>query len=634
MIIDKSAPPQEDGDASVDAGGAIGAGSAGEDTNIIIKKFESPHEDGDAYVDLGGEASCAGGAIGASEDTEMIIENSKPPQEDGDASVDAGGDGSYVAGASGAEYVRHNDAMVSQQREDGGGAGGLAGACGCLYASERADGDGVYSDSFRTPSSPHYSCGGGRATFVLPKSAPSRELETSSYYEDEQILCWCVRCRGTYRRPRHQCHSHESEYGAFVDAPAPSQRHRPMVPAYDMENDVRLSSHGTSRMPNEYMRLLHKSDPKSYDKLKKQYEMDFGQPHGNYNEDNDMDANDIDKSINDWYEEDDVGDDESFLRAEALQRIYKGSKLPQLIASLLVLNLQDPYAWSNASVLALFKLLSQKLLPPTNVFPTSRGYAKKMISKLGLDYNMIHACPNDCILYRVHLLIHLVDEIEIVGVVRTCWMFWVERFMGVLKGLVCQRARPEGSMSEGWVLGECMYYLAKHLERVDEDAPHRWTLDEPTTLSDEPLRITREPYILPAHYEQAFLYAALDSNSPRRQVVPINPRERRIFDTTYVEADQDSLHEDDPTSTEPLPLTTLAQEEPQEEAGDDNDAANDETEDLAMEIEFEPHLLPQPSIALSPTLPLDIHLTAEELQETIQDNEEIELIIDHFPDHD
>ena len=88
---------------------------------------------------------------------------------------------------------------------------------------------------------------------------------------------------------------------------------------------------------------------------------------------------------------------------------------------------------------------------------------------------------------QVHLLIHLVDEIEIAGVVSTRWMFWVERFMGVLKGLVRQRARPEGSMSEGWVLGECMYYLAEHLERVDEDAPRRWTLDEPTTLSDEVL---------------------------------------------------------------------------------------------------------------------------------------------------
>ncbi|MCO5607771.1 hypothetical protein L7F22_061972 [Adiantum nelumboides] len=58
---------------------------------------------------------------------------------------------------------------------------------------------------------------------------------------------------------------------------------------------------------------------------------------------------------------------------------------------------------------------------------------------------------------QVYVLIHLVDKIEIAGVVSTRWMFWVEMFMGVLKGLIRQRAQPEGSMSERWLLGECMY---------------------------------------------------------------------------------------------------------------------------------------------------------------------------------
>ena len=35
-----------------------------------------------------------------------------------------------------------------------------------------------------------------------------------------------------------------------------------------------------------------------------------------------------------------------------------------------------------------------------NALSTLRDEAKKIISKLGLDYNVIHACPNDCILYR------------------------------------------------------------------------------------------------------------------------------------------------------------------------------------------------------------------------------------------
>ncbi|MCO5585943.1 hypothetical protein L7F22_039878 [Adiantum nelumboides] len=164
IIIDKYELPWEDGDASVEDGGAIvGAGSAGEDTYIIIEKSESPQEDCDASGDIGGEESCAGGAIGAGEDTKMIIEKSKqpqeygdgsvdasgdascaggangaagagedmeiiiekfePPQEDGDAFVDAGGDGSCAIGA---KYVRHNDGMMPWQREDGGGAGGVA----------------------------------------------------------------------------------------------------------------------------------------------------------------------------------------------------------------------------------------------------------------------------------------------------------------------------------------------------------------------------------------------------------------------------------------------------------------------------------------------------------------------------
>ncbi|MCO5586856.1 hypothetical protein L7F22_040802 [Adiantum nelumboides] len=153
-----------------------------------------------------------------------------------------------------------------------------------------------------------------------------------------------------------------------------------------------------------------------------------------------------------------------------------------------------------------------------------------------------------------------------------------------------------------------------------------WSVD-----SSKPLRVTREAYILLAHYEQAFSYTAPHSKSPWRQVVPINPQGRRIFDTTYMEADQDSLHKDEPTSTKPLQLTTLAQEEPQEEAVDDNDALDDETKDLAVEFDFEPHHLEErPSIDVPPTLALDVHLTTKELQEMIQDNEEIELIIDLF----
>ena len=43
---------------------------------------------------------------------------------------------------------------------------------------------------------------------------------------------------------------------------------------------------------------------------------------------------------------------------------------------------------------------------------------------------------------QVHLLVHLVDEVKIVGVVSSRWMFFVERYMKTLKDFVRQRAQP------------------------------------------------------------------------------------------------------------------------------------------------------------------------------------------------
>jgi len=40
------------------------------------------------------------------------------------------------------------------------------------------------------------------------------------------------------------------------------------------------------------------------------------------------------------------------------------------------------------------------LLPEENLVPLTVNNAKKTLSVLGMDYEKIHACPNDCILYR------------------------------------------------------------------------------------------------------------------------------------------------------------------------------------------------------------------------------------------
>ena len=40
------------------------------------------------------------------------------------------------------------------------------------------------------------------------------------------------------------------------------------------------------------------------------------------------------------------------------------------------------------------------MLPDGNEIPKSYYYAKKLMCPFGLEYKKIHACPNDCILYR------------------------------------------------------------------------------------------------------------------------------------------------------------------------------------------------------------------------------------------
>ncbi|CAN0847424.1 hypothetical protein LINGRAHAP2_LOCUS15482, partial [Linum grandiflorum] len=51
---------------------------------------------------------------------------------------------------------------------------------------------------------------------------------------------------------------------------------------------------------------------------------------------------------------------------------------------------------------------------------------------------------------QVHLLLHLVEEVKRGGPVQYRWMYPIERFLGKLKTFCGNKARPEGSIAEGW----------------------------------------------------------------------------------------------------------------------------------------------------------------------------------------
>jgi len=103
----------------------------------------------------------------------------------------------------------------------------------------------------------------------------------------------------------------------------------------------------------------------------------------------------------------DVGED-SFHRAhmydslkdDSVTELYPGcSSFSRLSAVLRLFNIKARNGWTDRSFTELLELLHQ-LLPQDNTLLTSHYEAKKILCPMGMKYRKIHACPNDCLLYR------------------------------------------------------------------------------------------------------------------------------------------------------------------------------------------------------------------------------------------
>jgi len=57
------------------------------------------------------------------------------------------------------------------------------------------------------------------------------------------------------------------------------------------------------------------------------------------------------------------------------------------------------YGWSDKSFTSLLKVVQDMLLEG-NMFPKSYYEAKKILCLIGIEYQKIHTCPNDYILYQ------------------------------------------------------------------------------------------------------------------------------------------------------------------------------------------------------------------------------------------
>jgi hypothetical protein len=75
----------------------------------------------------------------------------------------------------------------------------------------------------------------------------------------------------------------------------------------------------------------------------------------------------------------------------------------------------------------------------------------------------------------------------VAGPVHARCMFWVERYLKVLKSYVRQHAKPEGCMAAGYLQHESLFHASGAMQLYDPDAPTNWEEAEDLNATQERL---------------------------------------------------------------------------------------------------------------------------------------------------
>jgi hypothetical protein len=88
------------------------------------------------------------------------------------------------------------------------------------------------------------------------------------------------------------------------------------------------------------------------------------------------------------------------LYRQATKPLYEGANVSLISAIIVLVNMAVIHNVTNAYMSKLLHNLGSVLLPQGNRLPRKHYDAKEVIKKLGLNYNIIDACPNGCVLFR------------------------------------------------------------------------------------------------------------------------------------------------------------------------------------------------------------------------------------------
>ena len=85
---------------------------------------------------------------------------------------------------------------------------------------------------------------------------------------------------------------------------------------------------------------------------------------------------------------------------QASQPMFLEKSVSIVSAIIVIINMVVVHGISNFYVVELLTYLSIVLMSGGNHLPNTHYEAKKLIHKMGMNYKIIHACPNRCILFR------------------------------------------------------------------------------------------------------------------------------------------------------------------------------------------------------------------------------------------
>src|SRR4051812_37882531 len=149
--------------------------------------------------------------------------------------------------------------------------------------------------------------------------------------------------------------------------------------------------------------------------------------------------------------------------------------LPIALRGLLPQNVRVPIV----KLCAFLNAISQKVIDPESLPGLQTDVAQYLVS-----FELVF--PPSFFNIMTHLLVHLVEEIAILGPVFLHNMFPFERFMGVLKKYVHNRARPEGSISKGYGTEEVIEFCVDFIPDLKpigvSDSRHEGRLSGKGTL--------------------------------------------------------------------------------------------------------------------------------------------------------